>query len=296
VQSEDSNKVGSELRGVLERICDVLLQLDATGRIGYASPGWERVLGFQPTQMRQLVRMIHADDRERVEALIGDSLEHGRTGKLEYRLHGKDDERLWFELQAVPVGAAAGSRPEAVYLLHRDTTSRHRYEERLLSLAYHDPLTGLPNRRLFREYLNQALAMSKRSGLLFGILYIDINDFKRINDSMGHGVGDRFLQAFAARMRGSLREVDILARMGGDEFAALLPGILAPDSLRAAAARIRQTLSAVWHIGGCKFKASASIGAAVYPNDGEDAVQLLRRADLNLYEAKHEYRGEELSS
>jgi diguanylate cyclase (GGDEF)-like protein/PAS domain S-box-containing protein len=296
VHCEDRQEGGRVLRDVLERICDALLQLDAAGRIGYASPEWERMLGFRPAQMEQLARMIHADDRERVEALIGDSLEHGRTGRLEYRLRGKDNERLWLELQAVPAGAAAGIKPEIVYLLHRDTTSRHGYEERLLSLAYHDPLTGLPNRRWFREQLNQALAMSKRGGQLFGILYIDINDFQRINDSLGHGVGDRFLQAFAARVRGTLREVDILARMGGDEFAALLPGILVPESLRAVAARIGRTLSAVWHIGGCSFKASASIGAAVYPNDGQDAVQLLKRADLSLYEAKHEFKGKELSS
>lgn len=287
---------GQELRAVLERISDWLLQLDGEGRIVYASPEWDRVLGFQPTQLQQLARMFHAEDRNRVNELIGDCCEQGKTGRTEYRLRGKDGDWLWLELQAVPGGGDAGNRPGAVYLLHRNTTSRRRYEERLLTLAYHDPLTGLPNRRLFREHLNQALAVSKRTGQQFGILSFDVNDFKRINDAMGHDIGDRFLQAFAARVRGSLREVDTLARMGGDEFAALLPGILTADSIRAVTSRIVRVLSEVWHVGGYVFKASASIGSAVYPADGEEAVELLKRADLNLYESKHDYKGSELSS
>ncbi|KIL38809.1 hypothetical protein SD70_24330 [Gordoniibacillus kamchatkensis] len=192
-----------ELRAVLEQISGLLLELDGEGRILYASPGWDRVLGFQPTQLLQLIRMFHAEDRVRVEELIGDCCERGVAGRTEYRLRGKEGgDWLWLELQAVPFGGEAGAG-RARHLLHRDMTDRRRYEERLLTLAYHDPLTGLPNRRLFREHLNQALAMSKRSGQMFGILYFDVNDFKRINDAMGHDIGDRFLQQFAARIRGS---------------------------------------------------------------------------------------------
>jgi diguanylate cyclase (GGDEF)-like protein/PAS domain S-box-containing protein len=289
-------EAGCELQAVLERISDNLLHLDGDGRVLYASAGWERWLGFEPTQVTQIRRLVHEEDRVKVDAVMGDCGERLQSGRLEYRLRDADGTWRWLEMQAVPVGIDADGKAGSVYLLHRETTARHNYEERLLTLAYHDPLTGLPNRRLFREHLNQALAISKRSGQLLGVLYFDVNDFKRINDSMGHDVGDRFLQAFAARVRTTLREVDTFARLGGDEFAALLPGIAGADNMRTIIARIERALSAAWHVAGYTFKASASIGAAVYPMDGEDAGQLLKQADMKLYECKTLYKSDELSS
>ncbi|MFC0216522.1 diguanylate cyclase domain-containing protein [Paenibacillus chartarius] len=292
--SSERKETGRSVRSVLEQIGDLLIETDTAGRIRYASAKWERNYGFKPEQLHQVERLLHTDDRAAFSELLAHCMANKMTSKREVRLCRADGERLWFELQVIPAAGSETEEIEALYWVYRDTNARHQHEERLIQLAYHDPLTGLPNRRLFREHLNQALALSKRSGQLLGILYFDVNNFKRINDTMGHDTGDQFLQAFAVRVRSTLREVDTFARIGGDEFAALLPNMMSAENMRTITARIERSMSALWHVAGHTFKATASIGTAVYPNDGTEASVLLKLADLKLYEEKH--GREELSS
>ncbi|MNH99988.1 Phytochrome-like protein cph2 [compost metagenome] len=159
-----------------------------------------------------------------------------------------------------------------------------------MALAYHDPLTGLPNRRLFKEHLNQALLQAKRKEKQLSLLYLDIDNFKHINDTMGHDIGDQFLQQFANRIRGCLREMDTFARMSGDEFTILLPYFESSDNVELVAQRIFNSLKEPWNVEQYQFTASVSMGIVIYPQDGIDSKSLLKHVDIALYQVKNRGR------
>ena len=169
-------------------------------------------------------------------------------------------------------------------------TQRREAEERFAQLAQYDVLTGLPNRNLFRDRLLQAMARARRSGALVGLMFFDLDRFKQINDTLGHGTGDRVLQEVAARLKEHLREVDTISRLGGDEFTLIVEG--ATDSARLAmvAQKVHETLAAPIRIDGREIFVSTSIGITVYPRDATDVDDLVRNADLAMYRAKREGR------
>lgn len=156
-------------------------------------------------------------------------------------------------------------------------------------LATHDALTGLPNRSLFHDRLRHALAMARRSKQRVGALFIDLDNFKTINDTLGHDVGDALLKECAARLREVVRDVDTVARMGGDEFTALLVDCN-PEAAAQVAHRLVDELSSSFEIGGRKLFASASIGVAFFPDDGQDSAELIKAADAAMYRAKEQGR------
>ncbi|WP_404364398.1 diguanylate cyclase domain-containing protein [Marinobacter sp.] len=160
---------------------------------------------------------------------------------------------------------------------------RKRAEENLRFMAHHDPLTGLTNRSLFYDRLETALRAASRAEGGLALLYLDLNDFKKINDARGHEAGDQLLTEMAHRLEGCTRETDTVARMGGDEFTVLLADICDHASLGTAVARIREMMALPFVLGGETFHVSCSIGAALYPEDGESAGQLVRTADARMY-------------
>ena len=166
-----------------------------------------------------------------------------------------------------------------------DVSARHRSEERLAHLAFHDPLTGLPNRATVEEQLERELARAVREDGTVAVLYVDLDQFKLVNDSLGHAAGDRVLVEVADRIRALTRGGDLLARMGGDEFLLLCPGLAAAES-GATASRILDSLNASLVIDGAEFQVGASIGIAVGPHDGRTAAELFKRADAAMYQAK----------
>ncbi len=172
---------------------------------------------------------------------------------------------------------------------HEDITGQRRAETRIAHMARHDALTGLANRTLLRERLEEALARARRSDPC-AVLWLDLDHFKRINDTEGHTTGDRLLRAAAARMRRLVRETDTIARIGGDEFAIVQSGVGQPADATALAARLVTELGLPFEIDGQQFVFGASIGIAVAPADGLDADQLLKNADIALYRAKAEGR------
>jgi len=159
-------------------------------------------------------------------------------------------------------------------------------EARLIHLAYHDPLTGLPNRLLFRDRFQHALARASRSGRKMAVLFLDLDRFKRINDSLGHGIGDRLLRKVAERIRSRTRREDTLARIGGDEFVLLMEEVTRINTVRIVAKKVLFALSESFEVGGFQLYAAASIGISLYPDDGESMEELLRCADLAMYRAK----------
>ena len=173
---------------------------------------------------------------------------------------------------------------------HEDITQRIEAERRIAHMALHDPLTNLPNRSLFHERLEQTLASVLRGGAL-AVLYLDLDQFKSINDTLGHPVGDELLKVVASRLRGCLRETDTLARLGGDEFAIVQAGVSEPEDVSSLAERIRAAVTEPIEIEGHNLRTDLSIGIALSPNDGVDADQLIKNADLALYAAKANGRG-----
>jgi diguanylate cyclase (GGDEF)-like protein len=174
---------------------------------------------------------------------------------------------------------------------YTDLTERKLAERRILHTARHDLLTDLPNRLLFRERLDEALAESQRSGDHFAVLWLDLDRFKAVNDALGHAVGDELLVAVADRIRGILRQGDVIARLGGDEFAILQRAPEQPEAASSLADRLISELSQPFHIHDHQLHIGVSVGMAVWPSDGADGDTLLKNADLALYRAKADGRG-----
>ncbi|HEX2206018.1 MAG TPA: EAL domain-containing protein, partial [Longimicrobium sp.] len=171
-------------------------------------------------------------------------------------------------------------------LLEEERFSAMRAARRAEHLAYHDALTGLPNRRLLRDHLELALAQARRTGGRVAVVFLDLDRFKVINDSLGHGVGDRLLDAVGDRIRHAVRAGDTLARIGGDEFTLLLPAVADPDDAGAVARKVVEAVRAPFTVDGHELFVTASAGISVAPDDGADADTLLKHADVAMYRAK----------
>ena len=214
----------------------------------------------------------------------------------EYRMVHEDGSVRWVLEQAYPIDDEQG-RPWLIQGVIFDITERKLAEEQVAFLAYHDKLTGLPNRALFEEMLEAAIARARRHDLGVGVIYLDLDNFKLVNDSLGHHAGDELLKQLAERLRGCTRETDLVARQGGDEFLLLLAdlergmgpvagtdaGLLVAESV---ATRVHEALELPFDLGGVEFFTSASLGVSLFPQDATDAVSLLKNADTAMYQSK----------
>lgn len=204
-------------------------------------------------------------------------------------LSGVSDQTL--ALQAVQNGAQdylvkGQGHPELLARAIRYAIERKRTEERLTYMAQYDQLTGLVNRTLFRDRLVQAMARSKRLQQPIGLMLLDLDRFKAVNDTMGHDVGDELLKAVADRLRECVREVDTVARMGGDEFTIILEGLAQEQDIVIVARRITESLSAPFQLGERQATIGVSIGITLYPSDDNGTDELLKHADAAMYRAK----------
>ncbi len=206
-------------------------------------------------------------------------------------LSGVSDQAL--ALQAVQNGAQdylvkGQGQPELLARSIRYAIERKRAEERLTYLAQYDQLTGLVNRTLFRDRLVQAMARSKRLQQPLGIMLLDLDRFKAVNDTMGHNVGDQLLKAIANRLQECVREVDTVARMGGDEFTIILEGLSCEQDITIVARRITKSLAEPFHLREHQPSIGVSIGITVYPSDDHEIDDLLKHADAAMYRAKQQ--------
>lgn len=234
--------------------------------------------------------ITHPDDLEvdikHVEQLLAGSIQ---TFSIEKRYIRKDGSHVWVNLT---VSLVCDSSSESKYFIAvvEDITERKQAEETIRYMAYYDPLTDLPNRTLLNDRLTLALANARRSGDTVAMLFLDLDNFKTINDTLGHIVGDQLLQAVAERLRGCLREGDTIARLGGDEFTLLLPRISHVEDAAKTAQKVIDALKEPFDFNGRELHVTTSIGIALYPNDGEDVLTLLKNADTALYRAKEQGR------
>ena len=261
--------------------------IDDTSSNLYSSPQIEAMFGYSPEEWvsdpELFVRALHDDDRERVLA-AHERAHQGDLLCLDYRIVAEDGRVVWVHDEAQVIHDEEG-HPVALQGFLMDISARRDAEERLRYQAFHDSLTGLANRSLFRDRVEHALDLSASGKSDLAVLFLDIDDFKGVNDRLGHAAGDLLLCEIAARLRAALPASMTIARLGGDEFAVLIEGSHAPASDAAKAAeRLLETLKTPFWISGHEFRVTTSIGIAV----GGDGDELLRAADIAMYRAKAE--------
>jgi diguanylate cyclase (GGDEF)-like protein/PAS domain S-box-containing protein len=238
-----------------------------------------------PVDYRELQQRLHLDDRELFQATMRHAVRQGTDFAVDYRVVWPDGSVHWVANRGQVHRDAAG-RAMRVTGVAMDISDRKLAEQRVAHMAHHDALTGLPNRVLLRDRIQQAIAQAHRNSAQLAVLFIDLDRFKTINDSLGHQLGDRLLQSVASRILVCVREGDTVARVGGDEFVIVIPGIASDADASAVAAKILEVLGHAFHLHGNDLHVAASIGISLYPADGADAETLMRNADTAMYHAK----------
>jgi diguanylate cyclase (GGDEF)-like protein/PAS domain S-box-containing protein len=278
----------ARFRSLVQHSSDVIIVTRADGTVRFVSPSATRVFGYDPSEMvRQTVSdLLHPDDRERAATFFRTAAQApGVTGPVEWRFRQPDGS--WLHAEILATNLLHDTTVKGVVLNTRDVSERRRLEEQLTHQAFHDPLTGLANRALFRDRVSHALALAQRRGTPVTVLFLDLDDFKTVNDSLGHAEGDRLLIAAAERFLACARTADTVARLGGDEFAILIEG---GDAREGLPDRLTAAMSHPFSVSGNQVRVTASIGVATASPD-DRADDLLRNADMAMYAAKRRGKG-----
>ena len=271
-------------RLLFERNLAGVYRTTTDGRILDCNDACARVFGYASREelLREHAASLYFDSREREQMLEQLRLQRAVTNQ-ENRLRRRDGSPVWvLENMTMLEGNEAGIIEGTII----DITDRKYAHDEMEYQAYHDVLTGLPNRLLFRDRISMSLAHARRSSRAVAIMFLDLDDFKGVNDTLGHTVGDRLLQAVALRLVGAIRAEDTIARMGGDEFTVLLSDVTDGRGAATVARKILEAVSAPLVIDGHELRVTTSIGIAVFPGDGFDAETLLKNADRAMYRAK----------
>ncbi len=257
----------------------------------YVNPAFELITGYAADEMLgRNCRMLQGDDRDQLAVKnIRLALREHREVRVVVRNYRKDGTLFCNEFHLAPVRDATGTLTHFVGILN-DVTDRLRSEEQLAHRATHDELTGLPNRQLLLDRLQQAVLNAERYGREVAVVFIDLDDFKLVNDSMGHSAGDEVLQAVAVRLQEVVRGTDTVGRFGGDEFVIVLTEQVDEEGIAPVIARVKAALIAPIDIAGIAYTLTPSIGYCRYPEAGSDAEALLMRADVAMYQAKQQGR------
>ncbi len=272
---------------------------DAQMSTSYVSPQIEDLLGITPQEYVDDPELwfthLHPEDRDDALATYLQGRAAGEPFTFEYRLIARDGRVVWFRDSAIVVHDEQGA-PAYIHGVMLDITDRREAEEQIAFLAYHDKLTGLPNRVLFDELLELSLARARRHELGVAVISVDIDNFKLVNDSLGHEAGDELIVQLSERLCAATRETDLVARPGGDEFLMLLSdldrsnagpgGDTAPIVSASVASRVQAALHEPFEIAGTELYVTASLGISLFPSHGDDAVTLLRHADTAMFRSK----------
>jgi diguanylate cyclase (GGDEF)-like protein/PAS domain S-box-containing protein len=287
-------------RYLVDQSPDLIYTLDPSGRFTFVNDRFAHLLGFVRTELLGVhySAIVHGDDLPRADHCFNERRTGSRAvSNIEFRLRPKPQPYANGTPRTVVVsamgvytnGADPGHAPGqflGTYGVCRDISDRKRAEEIISYHAFHDQITGLPNRTLFRDRLSQAIAQSRRKNSQLAVLFLDLDRFKLVNDTHGHVQGDLLLQQVAVRLRRCLRGSDTLSRLGGDEFTILVPDLHGPADAEAKAQRILEELRRPFRVEDEELTVSASIGVAIYPGHGATEDELVRNADLAMYQVK----------
>ena len=285
-----SGVLGHRFRHLVEGINAIVWEVDMPAmQYTYVSPQAQAVLGYPLSSWTNKSdfwrNIILPEDRETTVLLCTQESVAGRDHEMEYRVRAADGRIVWAH-ERVSVVRDSDGKVSGLRGLIVDITALKESEKRLVHLASHDELTELPNRAMLQDRMQQAMAQADRRGDMVAVLFIDLDRFKVINDSMGHGVGDVVLRTAAERLTGCVREVDTVARLGGDEFVVMLTDIDRMEDVTLVAQKMLETLAHPFKVDIHEFFLTASIGISIYPKDGNDAQTLLKHADNAMYRAK----------
>ena len=282
----DLRRSQERFQSLVQNSADVNMVVRADATIAYESPAVERVLGFKVEERlgKPAFENVHPDDRAWGDQLLADVMRTpGAQLTGEFRASHADTSWRWIE--AVAKNLLDDPAVGGIVVNYRDVTMRKALEDELRHQAFHDSLTGLANRALFADRLEHALSRIRRGRQSLAVLFIDLDDFKNVNDSLGHGEGDQLLMAVAERLRAALRAGDTIARMGGDEFAVLVEDPVDASEPIELAQRLLTTLQAPFERGGKELFVHASVGVAT-SSPKQTGEELLRNADISMYTAK----------
>jgi len=268
------------------------IAIHTDGKFIFMNPSGARIFGARkPDELigKPIVDIIHPDFREIVHGRMRQMMALGNSVPwMEEKFIRLDGEEI--DVQVAGVAFPYGGK-QAVQVIFRDVTEEKLTKERLERMALYDMLTGLPNRTLFFDRMGQLLALAKRNQYILALLYMDLDRFKHINDTLGHEIGDMLLKEAGQRMTVCTRKADTVARMGGDEFIGICGRIAVAQDAVVVAQKITKALSEPFHLKGHACSISASIGISLYPLDGDDVETLVNKADAAMYRVKETGRG-----
>jgi len=280
----------------LDCIGDAVISTDISGNITFLNQVAEKLTGWPLEEvasrpMAEAFRIVNATTRKVVPNLMAKTAEQDRTGHLPFNtvLIRRDGSEIYIEDSVAPIHDHGGRIVGSV-IVFRDMSAARAMAEQMAHAAEHDFLTGLPNRVLLNDRVGQAIAFAKRNDDKLAVLFLDMDGFKHINDSLGHTTGDRLLQCIANRLRDCVRAPDTVSRQGGDEFIVLLQGIKLPEDAEVAAKRLLTAVAETHTLGQHILHTTTSIGISLYPDDGLNAETLIKNADTAMYQAKENGR------
>lgn len=282
----------SELRIVslaVNQSASSIIITDTSGSIGYVNPAFTEKTGYSSEELiGKNPRILRSGETNPKEyAALWNALSAGDTWRGEFHNRKKNGELFWEIASIAPVKQRNGKISHYV-AVKEDITALKNAEERILHMANHDVLTGLPMRRLSMDRLVSALKIARRNKTKVAVLFVDIDGFKTVNDTLGHDAGDHVLKETAARLCSSVREVDTVARVGGDEFWILLTDVLDKDCITTVAEKVIKAVAAPYKLESVEVKIGASVGIALYPDHGVSPQELVKLADQAMYEIKRQ--------
>jgi len=287
--AEAKREHAEQLLGILFTNSLIGFYIVQDGRFKVVSPQFRQISGYNEDEVIGMPALtpVLPEDRKMVREKAIKMLKGELSSAYEYRIVTKGGDTKWV---METVASIWYQERRAVLGDFMDITERKQGEEAIRLLAYHDSVSGLPNRVLFNDRLTLELAHAHRNQQKLGVMLLDLDRFKEVNDTLGHSGGDKLLQAVAERLTSLLRRSDTVARIGGDEYMLLLPEITGMKDTAKVAPKILEAIREPFMIDGHELHVTTSIGIAIYPNDGEDADTLMKSADIAMYSAKHQGR------